>query len=261
MKQITWNWTDNSSDEDGFKVWADAGNGAPTTLRTTTADDATAWLYTGLAINAQYSFQVAANNLSGDSARTDPYTTWTLAATPAAPGVSNPSAATLNVTIGAGDGNPAGTEYALHCESSAQWVQTDGTLGAAAAWGMAAEWRTKTVTGLHGATGYRFRVRARNGAKIETQDGPAVVGETQCRLTYTAGPGGSIAGALAQSVDYGTNGTAVAATPDNGYHFAQWSDGKTANPRTDVGVTADMNVTANFAMDGRNAVADWMRLE
>ena len=34
--------------------------------------------------------------------------------------------------------------------------------------------------------------------------------------------------------------------PDPGYHFAGWSDGPTANPRTDTNVTANVAVTANF---------------
>ena len=40
--------------------------------------------------------------------------------------------------------------------------------------------------------------------------------------------------------------TAVRTT---GSHFVNWSDGSTANPRTDANVTADVSVTANFAID------------
>ena len=40
----------------------------------------------------------------------------------------------------------------------------------------------------------------------------------------------------------------VTAVPDEGYHFVQWSDGSTANPRTDTGVTGDIAVTASFAV-------------
>jgi hypothetical protein len=48
-------------------------------------------------------------------------------------------------------------------------------------------------------------------------------------------------------VDYGADGTPVQAVPAIGYHFVDWSDGSTANPRTDANVTADLNVTATFA--------------
>ena len=69
-------------------------------------------------------------------------------------------------------------------------------------------------------------------------------------LTYTAGANGSISGTSPQTVNYGENGTAVTAVPDSGYHFVDWSDSATENPRTDKNVTADITVTANFAING-----------
>ncbi len=68
-------------------------------------------------------------------------------------------------------------------------------------------------------------------------------------LTYTAGTGGSISGTSPQSVAPGGNGTAVTAVPNSGYLFSSWSDGSTANPRTDTGVTANISVTANFLLN------------
>ena len=68
-------------------------------------------------------------------------------------------------------------------------------------------------------------------------------------LSYTANPNGSITGPSPQTVNYGSSGTAVTALPATGYHFVSWSDGSTANPRTDTNVTADLTVTANFAID------------
>jgi hypothetical protein len=50
-------------------------------------------------------------------------------------------------------------------------------------------------------------------------------------------------------VEYGGDGTAVTAVPETGYHFVDWSDGSTANPRTDTNVMADVDVTANFAIN------------
>ena len=66
-------------------------------------------------------------------------------------------------------------------------------------------------------------------------------------LTYAAGSGGTISGTSPQTVPSGGSGTAVTAVANSGYHFVNWSDGSTANPRTDTNVTANMNVTANFA--------------
>ncbi|MFO7922353.1 MAG: InlB B-repeat-containing protein, partial [Bacteroidales bacterium] len=68
-------------------------------------------------------------------------------------------------------------------------------------------------------------------------------------LTYNAGVNGSITGETSQSLDYGDNGDPVEAVPDEGYHFVDWSDGSTQNPRLDKGVTGDINVTANFSVN------------
>jgi formylglycine-generating enzyme required for sulfatase activity len=71
----------------------------------------------------------------------------------------------------------------------------------------------------------------------------------QYTLTYTAGDNGSITGATSQTVNYGTNGTAVEAVPATSYHFVRWSDDSTQNPRIDANVTADINVTATFSIN------------
>ncbi|NLV44216.1 MAG: hypothetical protein GXY07_06930, partial [Candidatus Hydrogenedentes bacterium] len=67
-------------------------------------------------------------------------------------------------------------------------------------------------------------------------------------LRYTAGSNGTLTGATAQTVYHGDSGSAVTAVPGTGYDFVGWSDGRTDNPRTDVNVTADIDVTANFAL-------------
>ena len=68
-------------------------------------------------------------------------------------------------------------------------------------------------------------------------------------LNYTAGTGGSISGSTSQTVDYGTDGTEVTAVPVANYHFVDWSDAVATPSRTDTNVIADINVTANFAID------------
>ncbi len=68
-------------------------------------------------------------------------------------------------------------------------------------------------------------------------------------LTYTAGANGSITGTSPQTINSGSDGTAVTAVPDTGYHFVNWSDALTANPRTDTNVTTNISVTANFEAD------------
>ncbi len=68
-------------------------------------------------------------------------------------------------------------------------------------------------------------------------------------LQYTAGTNGSISGDVTQSVSYGGDGTQVEAVPDTGYHFTGWSDGVSDNPRTDIYVTEDISITAQFEID------------
>ena len=82
-------------------------------------------------------------------------------------------------------------------------------------------------------------------------------------LTYTAGPGGSVVGQSPQTVNCGADGTTVTPVPDAGYHFVGWSDGSTANPRTDTNVTADISVVANFEpytiIDPNDCTTGWVR--
>ena len=83
-----------------------------------------------------------------------------------------------------------------------------------------------------------------------TSYGDIVLGEPiTFTLTYTAGAGGTISGTTPQTVTKGNSGTAVTAVPNTGYHFVQWSDSSTNNPRTDSNVTADLSVTASFAIN------------
>ncbi|MEM4248581.1 MAG: InlB B-repeat-containing protein, partial [Candidatus Nanoarchaeia archaeon] len=75
-------------------------------------------------------------------------------------------------------------------------------------------------------------------------------------LTYTAGEHGSVnleggeeSQTVTQTVEHGASGQAVYAVPADGYHFVDWSDGSTDNPRIDANVTSDLNLTANFAIN------------
>ena len=68
-------------------------------------------------------------------------------------------------------------------------------------------------------------------------------------LTYTAGANGTITGTSPQTVNYNTSGTAVTAVPNTGFHFVNWSDGVLTAARTDANVTANISVTANFAIN------------
>jgi N-acetylneuraminic acid mutarotase len=71
---------------------------------------------------------------------------------------------------------------------------------------------------------------------------------TTATLNYTAGSNGTIAGSATQIVAIGDDGEPVSAVPAATYRFAQWSDGRTDNPRQDLDVMADIAVQASFAL-------------
>ena len=75
---------------------------------------------------------------------------------------------------------------------------------------------------------------------------PSLLGLPLCELAYGAGPGGSLDGPASQAVNRGANGATVTAVGFPGFAFAQWSDGVTDNPRTDVNLTENIAVTASF---------------
>jgi uncharacterized delta-60 repeat protein len=76
-------------------------------------------------------------------------------------------------------------------------------------------------------------------------------------LTYHAGANGKVNGQVMVQFDdvpEGGSGGAVQATADAGFFFVQWSDGSTENPRTDANVSADIEVSAQFAAEGQLVV-------
>jgi hypothetical protein len=75
-------------------------------------------------------------------------------------------------------------------------------------------------------------------------------GQIQYTLSYTAGANGTLSGNANQVVNEGANGTAVMAVPNVGFKFTTWSDASTANPRTDLNVSGNIAVTANFVYAG-----------
>ena len=109
------------------------------------------------------------------------------------------------------------------------------------------------ITQLNPGIKYYFKAVADGGVSGVTYGDPPqwfiTSGGTTYTLTYTAGAHGSISGTTPQTVAQGGSGTAVTAQANTGYHFVNWSDSSTANPRTDTNVTANISVTANFAPD------------
>jgi len=137
-----------------------------------------------LSPNMQYSYNAYATNNLGTSYGTVA-TFYTLANTPVAPVVSNPTTTTLNVAIGTGDNNPVGTQYAIEVNGSGNYVQANGSIAGSAVWQTAAQWNPTTVTSLTASTLYSFRVYARNGANTPTTFGASATGTTAANTAPT----------------------------------------------------------------------------
>jgi len=154
---------------------------AATSVSPTTASGSSNTSYTGTASvltpNTTYNFRATGNN--GTTYNGSNATFLTLANVPGTPVVNGAAVTTLNVSF---DGvtinsNPATTQFAIQ-ETGGQYVQANGSLGAAAVWQTASVWGTKTVTGLTANTNYNFRVKARNSANAETAFGTSAAGTT-----------------------------------------------------------------------------------
>lgn len=102
-------------------------------------------------------------------------------------------------------------------------------------------------TGLAGSTRYYVRAWASNDGG--TTYGSSTSFYTDHTVTYTAGSNGSLSGTTTQVVDHGGSTSSVSSIPDAGYHFVQWSDYSTSNPRSDANVTSSFTRTASFAVN------------
>ncbi|MBN1901274.1 hypothetical protein JW926_08130, partial [Candidatus Sumerlaeota bacterium] len=135
-----------------------------------------AYQFQNLSPNTQYNFYGQSRN--GDmlvTAASAIQTKYTLANTPTAPIVTNPSINTLDVAIGPADSNPSSTDYAIEISPTVgggSWVQANGSIGTSAVYQSGSTWGTKTVTGLSIATTYSFRSTAKNGEGILAGPGP-----------------------------------------------------------------------------------------
>jgi surface protein len=63
-------------------------------------------------------------------------------------------------------------------------------------------------------------------------------------VSYAAGVNATLIGVGTQVVASGSDATSVEVVPDSGFVFVKWSDDVTDNPRTDIGIGADITVTA-----------------
>ncbi|MEI6039866.1 MAG: InlB B-repeat-containing protein [Candidatus Berkelbacteria bacterium] len=259
---FTVKWTDNSSNETGFKVYTavatpDCANATYSgTPDYTTAANAVSQVITSKAINTQYCAKVVATNTDGDAAAGFASPKYTLANIPTAPTVSTPTTTSLKVVINQ-NSNPSNTTYAIKVVQGANtnYLNTNGTLSVSPVFETYTNFGGAsgvTNTGLAPNTSYTYSVAARNGDLTETVYGSAASLSTSANsytLTYNHDSNGTITGSTPQTVTEGANGTQVTAVPNSHYHFVKWSDDVMTAARTDLNITNNITVTATFAID------------
>jgi hypothetical protein len=119
---------------------------------------------------------------------------------------------------------------------------------------------TESLAGLYGGTYYHWRARLLYNDGVFQYFSPwfsagqnswneASIKTYPYTLIYTAGSNGILTGNTTQLINYNENATAITAVPNATYHFVNWSDGSTQNPRTDLNVDSDLSITANFSID------------
>ncbi len=162
---LSYSWTDNSSDESGFKIKKAGGD---TVTVGSYAAGATTGTVSGLGFNTRNGLRVFAYNAGGWSAPSDSVVKYTLAIQDTLWAFTAFSSSAI--TPGFDDnGNPATTTHAIRDSTRQVWVATDGTSnGQTKAWQTEAQWEAITVSGLTNSTEYRFGIIAKNGDAVET---------------------------------------------------------------------------------------------
>ncbi len=155
--QINLAWTDNASNETGFKIERKTGvDGAYTQIATVGAD-ITSYSNTGLTANTQYFYRVRAYNTGGNSSYSNEANATTFIDPPVAP--SNLAATTVsNTQIDLAWTDTASTETGFKIERK---TGANGTYAEITTVG--ANVTTFSNTGLNPGVRYFYRVRAFNG--------------------------------------------------------------------------------------------------
>ncbi|MFN8007377.1 MAG: fibronectin type III domain-containing protein [Terriglobia bacterium] len=158
--QITLNWTDNSTNETGFKIERKTGVGGTYSQIATVAANITTYPNTGLSASTTYYYRVRAYNGIGDSAYSNEANATTQAppTPPAAPsGLTATKISTSQINLSWTD--TSGNESGFRIERK---LGVGGTYSEIAVVGINVT--TYSNTGLNNGSVYYYRVRAYNGA-------------------------------------------------------------------------------------------------
>jgi subtilisin family serine protease len=156
--QIRLTWTDNATNESGFKIDRSPDSGVTWAQAGTTSANATGWTNSGLQAATQYWYRVRSYDSLGNSAWSSVVTATTLPA-PTAP--ASPSATPISATsIRVSWTDTSSSEQGFKVERSSDGVNFTATTTASA------NATSANVNSLLPATNYWFRVRAYDGTVL-----------------------------------------------------------------------------------------------
>ncbi len=161
--QINLSWTDNSSNEAGFKIQR-RPDGSTWTQIYVTASNATSYNNTGLSYGTSYSYRVCATNTGGDSgySNTATATTLTIPAAPSGLTATAVSASQINLSWTDNSSDQTGFKIQRSPDGST-WTQIYLT---------AANATSYSNTGLSAGVSYSYRVCATNATGISDTQTP-----------------------------------------------------------------------------------------
>ena len=170
---ITWEWVDNSANEDGFRIYSATGGLIAQTGPSPGSGSAAQYVETGLTPNISAARLVKSFNISGESLASNTTTAVTLANPPAGTALTGVFITSATLSWNANN-NPAGTLYRVE-------RSTEPGFGASTASAPVTA-QSYADTGLSPSTTYFWRVRAENIAGTATVNDSTVTARTLSTL-------------------------------------------------------------------------------
>jgi transcriptional regulator CtsR len=206
--QINLTWTDNSSNETGFKIERKTGSGGTYAQIATVGANVTSYSNTGLSASTTYYYRVRATNSGGDSAYSnEAYATTQAAQTiPTAPsGLAATKASTSQINLSWTDNSNNETGFKIERKLGAGGTYAQITT-------VGANVVSYSDTALSNGTVYYYRVRAYNGmgdsgysneanACTGTLSGSGTYDSSSANLVYT----GTWSNSTAYPLSYGSS--------------------------------------------------------
>jgi beta-lactamase superfamily II metal-dependent hydrolase/transcriptional regulator CtsR len=216
--RIDLGWSDNSNDEDGFRIERRSGGGSFAEIATVAAG-VTTFSSTGLAAGTLYEYRVRAYNAAGSSAYSNTASATTESPAPVAPaapsGLSAASISTSRIDLGWSDNSNDEDGFRIERRSGGGSFAEIATVAAGVT--------TFSSTGLAASTLYEYRVRAFNAAGASAYSNTASATTESPAPVAPAAPSGLTATAVSTSrIDLGWSDNS---TDEDGFRIERRSGG------------------------------------